>query len=150
MLKTRIALLMRNLELIQRTAVEDQRPELRKLLLLPRQVAKPFNNLINQVTQLQRNLTNENYDGLDDGLIALQEDLDAVAEQIAQLQGPADELRDAIALGDVEQSRINNVAIAIQHSLRGAVEKEFGPGPGPARCHEAVGHLGRPTGRRSW
>ena len=127
-LKTRIAVVIRNLQLVQRAlaTVKQRRMRLRQVLVFPEHAEASIDKLGGALNQMLDGYENRSWEGIASGLKTLSDELEAFRSETVTLECSGDELRRATALEEDEVARTDTVANAIHESLKDAVTAEFG------------------------
>ncbi len=127
-LKTRIALVIRSLELVQQAlaAVREQRLTYRDILLFPGSMSDAVERLRSLAARIEDQMEDDQHELARGNVQKLQHDLTTLHKEIEELQTPADRLRRSIALGDLEKAQVDAVSMAIHESLKDAISTEFG------------------------
>ena len=127
-LKTRVALVIRNLEQVQRAlaTVKHRRESLYKVLTFPDRVTESIEAIGEAFDQASDGYDREAWQVVHEGLTSLGAEIEMLQSDTAKLRDPVEELREAVMLGDDEVERSDTVANAIHESLKDAVSAEFG------------------------
>lgn len=126
-LKTRIDLVLRNLQHVQQAlgTVAERRKQLRQVLVFADRAEASIRRLSRALDR-----ASEAYeDGSDDFQIDLEtlgKELDKLRDEASDLKGPVNELRRAVTLDEQEVARTDSVAGAVHEFLKNAVSAEFG------------------------
>lgn len=127
-LKTRIALVIRNLRHLQLAlaTVKQRRAYLRRVLTFPKLTEAAIDRLGEAYNRAIDGYNNESWKEIKSLLETLGAELDQLNEEAGALEAPVDELRRAVMLNEDEMARTDSVANAVHESLRNAVSAEFG------------------------
>lgn len=127
-LKTRIALMIRNLEDVQRAlaTVQQRRTDLRQVLMFPELIAASIHRLGGGYNRLLDAYESGSWEEVATGLKMLNGELDALKGAAAALKPPVEELRRAVTLEEDDVAKSDTVTNAVHESLKNAMSTEFG------------------------
>ena len=129
-LKTRIALMIRNLRNLQSAlaTVKERRADLRQVLMFPERAEASIGKLGRALEHLSdaRDDRSWDWDDIDTLLRRVKADLGKLDEEVSALKGPVSELRKAVMFDEEEVARTDLVATAIHESLKNAASEMFG------------------------
>ena len=127
-LKTRIALVIRNLNHLQLAlaTVRQRRTYLRQVLMFPDLTEVSVDRLGEAYNRAIDGYNSESWGEIRSFLETLGVELDKLKKGVSALKGPVSELRTAAMLDEDELARTESVANAVHQSLRDAVSTEFG------------------------
>ena len=127
-LKTRIALVIRNLKHLQLAlaTVKQRRTYLRQVLMFPDLTEVSVERLGEALNRAVDGYERGSWGDIKSLLETLGVELDKLNKGVSALKGPVSELRTAAMLDEDELARTNSVANAVHQSLKNAVSSEFG------------------------
>ena len=127
-LKTRIAVVICNLQLVQRAlaTVKQRQTCLHQVLMFPEHAGASIDKLGRALNQMLDGYENRSWKEIASALETLSDELEAFQRETVALECSGDELRRAAALEEDEVARTDTVANAIHESLKDAVTAEFG------------------------
>src|SRR5262249_20593362 len=101
-LKTRITLVIRNLQQVQRAlaTLKQRRAHLRKVLMFPERTEVSIDRLGQAYNRAVDGYENESWEEINHGLVALSAELNILKEAASALKGPVSELRKAVMLDE--------------------------------------------------
>src|SRR5262249_40371373 len=127
-LKTRIALVIRNLKHLQLAlaTVKQRRTYLRQVLMFPDLTGVSVDRLGETYNRAIDGYNNASWGEIKSLLETLGVELGKLNKGVSDLKGPVNELRMAAMLDEDELARTDSVANAVHQSLKNAVSTEFG------------------------
>jgi len=127
-LKTRIALVIRNLQHVQRAlgTVQQRRMYLRPVLTFPERAEDSVEQIGSAYNRAYDGYESGSWEEIKNGLDRLGDEIDKLNREASALRHPVSELRRAVMLDEDEVARADSVANAVHQALKNAVSKEFG------------------------
>jgi hypothetical protein len=127
-LKVRLALVIRNLQHVQRAlaTVKQRRAYLRQVLMFPERAAASIDRLGAGLNRASDAYDNGSWKEMSSALSTLNFELEALKDQVTALEDPVNELRSAATLEEAEVAKSDTVTNAIHQLLKNAVSAEFG------------------------
>lgn len=127
-LKTRIALVIRNLQHVQRAlvTVKQRRADLRMILMFPERTEASIGRLGRALNRAFDGYDAESWEEIRNSLETLNDEFKKLDQEASNLKDPVSELREGVLLDEDEVKRAELVANAVHDSLKNAVEAEFG------------------------
>ena len=127
-LKTRIALVIRNLQNLQSAldTVKRRRADFRQVLMFPERTEALIGRLSRALDRLSDACLDRSWEDIDNPLQRLKAELGNLDKEVTDLKAPVSELRKAVMFDEEEVARTDAVANAVHESLKNAVSDMFG------------------------